>query len=287
MLRRFSLLNSAAQEANVDNKVVNLPIAVSPSIKDIEQRIAPLQEQLANHPLYGSIRTLAHLRVFMESHVFAVWDFMSLLKSLQRALTSVEVPWVPTEHRASRRFINEIVLGEESDEYESRPVSHFEIYLDAMARAGANVVAIEAVVAAARGCNRDDLSPLDQALESAPPAARDFVRTTFRMIREGSVAARAAAFTFGREDAIPDMFRALVRDLNREMEGDLNQFVWYLQRHIEVDGDDHGPLSMRMIADLCATNINSWEQAGKAAEDAIRARLALWDGILSQINEAE
>lgn len=265
------------------------PVLSSPSpatIDFIEQRIAPLREQLSRHPLYGSIRTLAHLRLFMESHVFAVWDFMSLLKSLQRSLTSVEVPWVPTQHRESRRFINEIVLGEESDEYEGQPVSHFEIYLDAMSAAGADATVIKAVSEAAHNCRPGDLSPLQEALQKAPQAAQDFVRTTFRVIQEGTVAAQAAAFTFGREDTIPDMFRALVKDLNREMEGDLSQFVWYLQRHIEVDGDDHGPLSLRMVADLCGVSPQAWEEASHAAQDALRARLALWDGILAQIQEA-
>lgn len=258
---------------------------MSTSIQFIEERIAPLRKQLADHPLYASIRTLRDLRVFMESHVFAVWDFMSLLKSLQRFLTSVEVPWVPTPYPASRRFVNEIVLGEESDEYEGQPVSHFEIYLEAMARAGAKTEAIEAVVAAARRCTAQDWAPLDLALEEAPAPAREFVNTTFRVIREGSVAAQAAAFTFGREDAIPEMFRSLVRDLNREIDGDLSQFVWYLQRHIEVDGDDHGPLSLRMVADLCGDDPEAWEEAAQAAEEAIRARLGLWDGVLAQIKQ--
>jgi hypothetical protein len=262
---------------------VSASLIVAPSIEYIERRIAPLQKQLAEHPLYKSVQSTAHLRLFMESHVFAVWDFMCLLKSLQRALTSIEVLWVPTAHRASRRFINEIVLGEESDEYEGRPVSHFEIYLEAMNRAGADTAGIDAVIAACRRSQQNDLIQIREALKCAPNAAQDFVKTTFRVIQSGSVAAQAAAFTFGREDAIPDMFRALVRDLNNEMEGDLSQFVWYLQRHIEVDGDDHGPLSLRMVADLCGMDEVLWEEAAQASEDAIRARLSLWDGVLAQL----
>ena len=120
-------------------------------------------------------------------------------------------------------------------------------------------------------------------LRGIPAAARAFVETTFRVIHTGSLAAQAAAFTFGREDAIPGLFRALVRDLNAEMDGDLSQFLWYLERHIEVDGDEHGPLALRMVADLCGENPALWEEAALAAEEAIRARLALWDGILEQI----
>ena len=249
----------------------------------IESRLAPLRERLAAHPLYSSIRSVEHLRLFMESHVFAVWDFMSLLKSLQRALTCTDVPWTPTRFPASRRFLNEIVLGEESDLYEGRPASHFELYLEAMERAGASTVAIRTVLQAAQPTHS---ATFDTALNVAPPAAHQFVQSTFNVIRHGSIAAQAAAFTFGREDAIPAMFRSLVRDLNHSMSGDLSQFLWYLERHIEVDGDEHGPLSLRMVADLCGDNEALWEEAGAAAEAAIHARLALWDGILAQIQQS-
>ena len=259
--------------------MISAPVSpASSSIEGIEARLAPLRARLASHPLYPSIRTVDDLRVFMESHVYAVWDFMSLLKSLQRSLTCVDVPWVPTRFPASRRFINEIVLGEESDEYQGRPVSHFEVYLEAMERAGASTAAVRAMVQRVASSPRAEVE-----LSAAPEAARRFVETTFRVIRTGSLAAQAAAFTFGREDAIPGMFRSLVRDLNREMDGDLGQFVWYLERHIEVDGDEHGPLSLRMVADLCGEDAALWEEAAVAAEEAIGARLALWDGILAQI----
>lgn len=256
-----------------------MPNAVAiTSTEDIEARLEPLRARLASHPLYASLRTPQHLRLFMQAHVFAVWDFMSLLKALQRALTCVDVPWVPMPFPASRRFVNEIVLGEESDEYAGRPASHFELYLEAMEQAGADTAPMQAVLQQAR------LGKL--VLDGVPHAARSFVESTFRVIREGSVAAQAAAFTFGREDAIPAMFRSLVRDLNQQMGGDLSQFIWYLERHIEVDGDEHGPLSLRMVSDLCGRKPALWEEAAAAAEDALLARLALWDGILAQVQAA-
>ena len=82
------------------------------------------------------------------------------------------------------------------------------------------------------------------------------------------------------------MFRSLVRQLNQEMCGELDKFVWYLERHIEVDGDDHGPLSLKMVADLCGDNPALWEEASQAAEETLRARLRLWDGVLTQIERA-
>jgi hypothetical protein len=257
-------------------RMTTTPTALS--VESIEAHIAALRDQLCTHPMYSSISRPEHLRLFMESHVFAVWDFMSLLKALQRSLTCVDLPWVPTPHSASRRFINLIVLGEESDEYEGHPMSHFEIYLEAMERAGASTEAIRRVLKRV---------PQGLDLEGVPIAARRFVETTFHVIQEGSLAAQAAAFTFGREDAIPGMFQSLVRDLNREMDGDLAQFMWYLERHIEVDGEDHGPLSLQMVAELCGDDPALWKESLQAAEDAIRARLALWDGILEQIQTAE
>jgi hypothetical protein len=252
------------------------------SIASIQNRIAPLQAQLAAHPIYEAVRDLGALRVFMQSHVFAVWDFMSLLKALQRGLTCVEVPWVPTPLASSRRFVNEIVLGEESDEFHGRAVSHFELYLEAMEQAGADTTPMKAVLHILR---ENPNATMSHVLKLAPKPAREFARETFRVIEHGSLAAQAAAFTFGREDVIPDLFRGFVRELNGETSGALSTFVWYLERHIEVDGEDHGPLSLRMVADLCGSSPELWAEASDAAESAIRARLALWDGILAQITE--
>ncbi len=251
------------------------------SIASIEERIAPLRKRLAAHPLYASIRTQAQLRLFMESHVFAVWDFMSLLKALQARLTCVTTPWTPTKLPASRRFINEIVLGEESDEFEGEPISHFELYLRAMQQAGASTAGIHNLLS-----DFDSTAVLEAiAKAQMPDGPRAFVKTTFELIETGKLHALAAAFTFGREDLIPDMFRALVRDLNERNAGSLGTFIWYLERHIEVDGEDHGPLSLRMVADVCGTDEQRWAEAADAAETALSARLALWDAIYGEISK--
>jgi Protein of unknown function (DUF3050) len=268
-----------------DNRVVTTLDAIpsfssqdrstSEALEALAVRIAPLRAQLENHPLYARIWTAEDLRVFMESHVFAVWDFMSLLKALQRRLTCVAVPWRPTEWPESRRFINEIVLGEESDVFKGRAVSHFELYLEAMQEAGADVEPISRLL--------ERLAAGDLDLDRVPEAAGRFMRATFGLIDSGGVHELAAAFTFGREDLIPDMFRSLVRDLNAKLGGRFGKFQWYLERHIEVDGEDHGPLSLRMVADLCGTDARRWEEAAMAAEEALLARIALWDGILKAI----
>lgn len=249
----------------------------------IEQRIAPLRDQLAAHPLYGSIRTEAHLGIFMRSHVFAVWDFMSMLKALQARLTCTSVPWLPSALPESRRFINEIVLGEESDFFEGRAISHFELYLEAMRESHADTQPIEALLA--RFQTEPARSDVHEALSKLPDGPRAFTSATFRVIEEGRLHTLAAAFTFGREDLIPAMFRALVHDLNQRTPGRFATFLWYLERHIEVDGDDHGPLSLRMIEDICGTDEILWEEAAIAAEQTLRARIAFWDAILSEIQD--
>ncbi|SNT20008.1 Protein of unknown function [Granulicella rosea] len=251
-------------------------------VEALESRLAPLYARLAAHPLYLSFETVEDLQLFMQTHVFAVWDFMSLLKSLQRALTCVDVPWTPSAFPESRRLVNEIVLGEESDLYEGRALSHFELYRLAMQQCGASTVAIDAFL---RGIADGESWETSIADCGASPAARAFVGETFRVIATGETHRIAAAFTFGREDLIPDMFRGFIRDQNERLSGRLATFRWYLDRHIEVDGDEHGPMALRMIAELCGDDPVKWQQAGDAAAAAVEARIALWDGILASLRE--
>ena len=246
----------------------------------MEARLQPLYARLASHPLYRSFARIEDLQTFMEAHVFAVWDFMSLLKSLQRGLSCVEVPWYPSRTPESRHLVNEIVLGEESDIYNGRHVSHFELYRMAMQHCGASTGAVDRLIAdLQRGAD------LDGALDTcgAPPEAIAFVRDTFSILGRNKLHVTAAAFTFGREDLIPEMFKGFVRDLNRELPGSLETFLWYLDRHIEVDGGEHGPMALRMIAELCGDDERRWAEAEEAAVFALESRLRLWDGIAARI----
>lgn len=239
--------------------------------------LRPLQLRLATHPLYRSIDSIAALRIFMQSHVFAVWDFMSLLKALQRRLTCVEVPWRPSADGATRRLINEIVLGEESDLYQGEALSHFELYLLAMKSCGAEAGPMEGLLD--RLAEGEDLL---KSLQGAPQEAAQFVAATFAILGANSPHRIAAAFTFGREDLIPEMFSAFVRELDEKMPGQIAPFRYYLERHIELDGDEHGPMALKMMRQLCPTP-KEWIEAGDTACAALEARLALWDGIHSRI----
>jgi hypothetical protein len=260
------------------------PIESADHLQALKTRLEPLYTRLAAHPLYRSFHSIEDIRAFMQFHVFAVWDFMSLLKALQRELTSIDVPWLPTPDPATRRLLNEIVLGEESDVYEGRAASHFELYLEAMEAAGASTQVIHSVIHSLRSG-----TPVAQALQqaNAPAAAQAFVAETFRVIASGRPHLMAAAFTFGREDLIPDVFRGFIRDQDTRLDGQLALFRWYLDRHIEVDGEEHGPMALQMVANLCGDDQDKWREAGDAAVQAIEARLALWDVITAYLPRPE
>lgn len=248
---------------------------------NFEQLRAALREErraLVEHPLYARLDGLDQVRVFMATHVYAVWDFMSLLKTLQRELTCVEAPWRPRGDSTARRLINEIVVGEESDDAPGGGyASHFELYLAAMRACGAPTDGVERFVELL-----DAGGSVSAALERAPAprGAALFVESTFATIRTGSLARVAAAFTIGREEIIPDMFVRVVRDLSREHGDSLALFVDYLERHIQLDGERHGPMAARMLEAICASDERAWCEALDAARKSLVARRELWDSIV-------
>lgn len=246
-------------------------------VEFLQQEIAQTRRVLLNNGLYYRLQTIEDLRRFMEHHVFAVWDFMSLLKALQRGLTCVEVPWVPSKHPATRRLINEIVLEEESDvDQHGHPASHFELYLRAMEECGADTSAIRRLLAAL-GAGRSVSQALDAA--QVPDSVRQFVETTFSIIDTGRNCLIASAFTFGREDVIPAMFRQLVGELRDKFPGQLDTFTYYLDRHIALDEEVHAPLAQQMVRELCGDDPQCWQDSQQVAIRCMEARMILWDGI--------
>lgn len=250
-------------------------------ITRIENGLLPLKQQLIHHPLYQKIRLPQHLHTFMEQHVFAVWDFMSLLKFLQRELTCVQIPWVPSPHTAAARMINEIVLGEETDvDRYGQPASHFQLYLQAMDQAGADSSQVRRLLSLVRKG-----TPIAQAAQqlTIPGEAKAFMDFTFQTIDRGKLHEVAAVFTWGREDLIPDMFTSLVKDIQHNQSANLENFIYYLERHIELDADEHGPLALQMMEALCEDDQQKWNQCYKIAQKALKARIALWDGIEARL----
>lgn len=251
------------------------------NLEQLRSDIEPLRQALLNHPLYQDLTSPQALRTFMQWHVFAVWDFMSLLKALQQRLCCVTVPWLPTSHPAGSRMINEIVLGEETDEDgHGGHCSHFELYRRSMIRFGADTTQIDTLL--------DHLKngqPVVRALQivRADEPISQFVSQTFATIEEGDLCRVASAFTFGREDLLPGVFQRIVDELSHQSAGGLDDFQFYLRRHVELDGEEHGPLAAALMTSLCGTDAERWQAATAAAIASLQSRVILWDGIHAAI----
>jgi len=150
------------------------------SIEHIQREIKGLRQELKSHRLYQELDTIEDIKIFTQDHVFAVWDFMSLLKTLQRELTCVSIPWIPRKKGKLTQFINEIALAEESDvDLKGEAKSHFEIYLEAMGKRGSNTEKIEIFMNEIYN-NRSVSEALE--MSKVPKAVKNFVEVTFNTI---------------------------------------------------------------------------------------------------------
>ena len=256
------------------------------NIPTINQNIQEYKNQLLTHSLYEKVKTIDDLHCFLENHIYAVWDFMSLLKALQNKLTCTTTPWLPIGNPEVRYLINEIVVAEETDlAFDGSRQSHFEMYLDAMQQCGAKTQDITAFLENVKATQNIFVSIKQSNLH---PNVKAFLDFTFRVIEEGKAHTIAAAFTFGREDLIPSMFTEILKNFQINFpETNLSKLIYYFERHIELDADEHGPMAMQMISELCGTNETKWKEVEEVSKQALEKRIGLWDAIKEQITQKE
>jgi hypothetical protein len=252
-------------------------------IENIKKAIEPLRQEIINHKVYSAIKDLNDLKVFMQYHVYAVWDFMSLLKTLQKNLTCTTVPWFPGGSADTRYLINEIVVGEESDlDLNGVRKSHFEIYLDAMNQCGADTSQIGTFIESLK--NKGDFNSAFVSSKT-PEEAKAFVDFTFKIIGSGKDYLQSAIFTFGREDLIPGMFVSLINEMHKTFPNDISILKYYIERHIEVDGGHHSHLALQMTENLCKDNEQFWREAEEAVVQSLKMRIELWNGVYKTLKE--
>ena len=239
--------------------------------------LTSLHNSVSNHSMYNKISSINDLKIMMESHVFAVWDFMSLLKRLQRELTCIDIPWKPSPYpKKLVRLINEIVLAEESDiDLNGEAIDHFSLYINAMEEIGAETSGIKKFI-------------LHQDFSRLSIAQGKFVQFNLNLAQTGSIHEVAAAFFFGREKLIPDMFTSLLSDLEKNLEK-VDQLIYpnlkfYLQRHIEIDGGEHSHQALDCLSALCGQDITKWEEAKMAGINSLKLRSELWDEVSTTLH---
>lgn len=249
---------------------------------ELDNDLCELQEKLDNHPIYESIDTLKKLQCFVEHHIYSVWDFMSLVKYLQFRLAPASYPWFPQASGDITRFINEIVLEEESDELPNglKYSSHFQIYQNAMIEIGADIKKSVKFIQLVKDKGIEEV--LD--ISDIPLAAKNFISTTFEFIKTDKLHVITSAFTFGRETIIPVMFRSIINKLGVS-EDQCPTFYYYINRHIEVDDFKHGPMAINLLGSICGSDKVIFNEALESAKTALRARIDFWNDISHSINE--
>ena len=245
--------------------------------------LTPLKEKLTNHRIFERINSIEELKVFMEHHIFAVWDFMSLLKKLQKDLVPSGSPWVPNPNGNLVRFINEIVMEEESDQaYSSGPeisyTSHYQIYLDAMTEVGASTETISRFVELVKS---EGINLAMQKI-NLPEPSRLFMSHTFELIKEGKSHEIAASFAIGRESIVPLMFKRIL-DQSKLDDDQVPVFRYYLVRHAELDGDHHGPMAHKLLENMSAGDPKIQQEIIEQATKSIEQRIFFWDGVLDAL----
>lgn len=280
------LKKQICQTSTQQKPSLNLLSTKEANYKTLIKNITPLQDKLSTHPLYKKINTIPKTRIFMKNHIFAVWDFMSLTKTLQSHFTCLKFPWTPPKDPKLSYFINSIILDEESDNLDCEDLksvtSHYELYLKAMQEINADSSAINSLLSkiqrgeywksALKNCE------LENQGNFIASEVFEFVRYTLELCEQGQVHKVASSFTFGREDPIPVMFQNIL-DNFRDHRVECEFLRVYLQRHVDIDGGVHSVLAEQMIKDVCGADGGLWRDVEDVAKESIEQRILLWDGV--------
>ena len=242
--------------------------------------------ELNSHELFKSCEKFSQqeLKVFMEYHVFAVWDFMSIVKSLQNHICPSGSPWLPNEYTKNgiAHLINEIIFSEESDfDNKGNYYSHFDLYLLAMKDVGADTKKILKFI---NNFKNSGEVIYNASSQDYPKESIDFINNTFQCIKTNKIANIAGIFTYGRETTIPSMFKHILEKIDNDNILYKNLRL-YINRHIEVDSSRHGPLSMQLFKYVCKNDQEIYDEAIEHALEAIKKRISLWDGVLKKISQ--
>ena len=254
------------------------------NIEYIEGKIKSHRDKLLNHRLYSNIERIEDLQIFTENHIYAVWDFMSLLKALQIKLTCTRTPWVPNNNSQTAYLINEIVLAEETDVNQlGERKSHYELYIDAMIDIGAKIEFPTKNINEIAS-SKNVFASIDNLV--LHKNIKEFLRFTFSVIEEGKPHKIAAIFTFGRENLIPNMFNEILREFEKNIKDkDISKLIYYFERHIELDEDEHGPMALEMVSMLAENDQKKWDEIEKISIEALEKRILLWDAINDQLEK--
>lgn len=244
-------------------------------IESLSKKLLPLTEQITHHEVYSKISSLPHLRLFMEQHVFAVWDFMCLLKELFRKIVSTSAPWFPSKDALSANLISSILVEEEGDLAEDglSYMSHYEMYLKAMNDIGANTTHINRLLSLLK-----ENHSIQDAIALIPirTGTKNFVLTTFDFFQL-EVHEIAATFVFGREGITASMFLPILKQIETTLDSsdktNFSTLIYYLKRHIELDAGEHYHKASKMLDNLIGNDVQKLQKAEIAATQALMARI--------------
>lgn len=242
-------------------------------------------DELTQHPILHAVSDRAGLRVFMASHVYAVWTHISLVKRLQHELTSVAVPWVPPRSRHAARLINELVTGVECDlDADGAPISHYELYLDAMQNVGADTRSIRRFV---QLIDDGSSSALERAFDSAttPQHVRTYVRHALRVARQGSLAQVMGCFLHERDISLQQSITRLLAEWTRTSPA-LPRLAYYLERHSQLECGRHAERLQRVVQELDSTSPRFADDVLASARESLGTRIRFWDGVLAEIRHS-